>query len=195
MNNSLMNLGILIVIANLGYVVYSFLFKKNYYENIFITLAICVAALVVEPINASFKFNAKYGFSILDLIYYGVIIYLLVTAVIRNNNFFMFNMSWDRFYKIIKEVFRKKGIDTYYRMPTIYLENTNAKIELSMNLFSSNVIMVKFTNISSVINLKELVKAISEEFNKLEKKEYKSSRYFYLFANVLITILLLANFT
>lgn len=195
MNNYIMTIGVILIIANLVYVVYSFIFKKSYYDNIFITLAICIVALVMEPINASFKFNAKYGFSILDLVYYGLIMYAIVTAVIRNNNFYMFNMSWETFYKIIKEVFRKKGIDIYYRMPTIYIENTNAKIELGMNLFSNNVIMVKFTNVSSIINLKELVKATSQEFNKLDTKEYKTARYFYLFANIFITILLLANFT
>ncbi|MGB5823209.1 MAG: hypothetical protein WBH44_03985 [Proteocatella sp.] len=193
MNNNVTSIVMILMVVNMTYVAYSFVFKKNYYENIFITIAIFTAALVIEPINASFKFNAKYGFSILDLMYYGIILYVILASVLRNNNFFMINMSWDQFYKIIKEIFRKKGIDTYYRIPTIYINDTTSKIELRMNLAANSVIMVKFTDIESVIDLKELKKMINQEFNSMNKNEFKSSRYFYLLINVIMTILLLSN--
>lgn len=182
-----------LLIVNMIYVVYSFLFKKNYYENVFITIAVFMAALVIQPINASFKFNAKYGFSILDLFYYGLILYVILASVLRNNNFFMINMSWDQFYKIIKEIFRKKGVDVYYRIPTIYINESAAKIELSMNLVANSVIMVKFTGVGDVINLKELKKMINHEFDMTEHAEFKSSRYFYPLVNICITVLLLFN--
>ena len=37
----------------------------------------------MRPIKASFAFNAKYGFSILDLIYYAIIGYLILVAVLE----------------------------------------------------------------------------------------------------------------
>jgi len=193
LNNNITSIVILLMIGNIIYVTYSFVVKKNYYENIFITIAIFTAALVIQPINASFKFNAKYGFSILDLMYYGIILYVILVAVLRNNNFFMINMSWNQFYKIIKEIFRKKGIDTYYRIPTIYINDSTSKIELSMNLVANSVIMVKFTDIENVIDLKELKNMINEELKLINKNEFKSSRYFYLLINVIMTIMLLTN--
>lgn len=193
MNNNITSIVVILMLANIIYVTYSFFLKKNYYENIFITIAIFTAALVIQPINASFKFNEKYGYSIIDLIYYGIILYVIVASVLRNNNFFMINMSWEKFYKIIKEIFRKKGIDTYYRIPTIYINDSSSKIELSMNLVANSVIMVKFTEIESIITLKELKKMINEEFNAMDRKEFRSAKYFYLLMNLIVTILLLLN--
>ncbi len=183
----------LLLILNMAYVMYSFLFKRNYYENVFITLAVFFSALVIHPINASFKFNAKYGFSIIDLVYYGIILYLILASVFRNNNFFMINMSWDKFYKITKEVFRKKAIDTHYRIPTIYINDSKAKIELKMNLFSNNVIIVKFTSVNEVIEISEFKKMLNKEIETLEDSEFKSAKYFYLVINVVMTILLLVT--
>lgn len=180
-----------LLVFNLGYVIYSFLFKRNYYENVFITIAIFFSALVIHPINASFKFNAKYGFSIIDLLYYGIILYMILVSVFRNNNFFMINMPWDKFYKVIKEVFRKKGIDTHYRIPTIYINDSKAKIELKMNLFSNNVIIVKFTSVSEVIDLLELKSMLNKEVESFEDNEFRSAKYFYLVINIFMTILLL----
>ena len=180
-----------LVAVNLVYVIYSFFVKKNFYENIFITTSVFIGAFIMRPIKASFAFNAKYGFSILDLIYYAIIGYLILVSVLRNNNFFMINMSWEAFYKLIKEVFRKKGIDTYYRVPVIYISGSKAKIELRMNLFAKNVIMVKFTGVSSVIELSELKRMLNEEFRNGYAKQFKKSRYFYLFVNILMTVLIL----
>lgn len=181
----------LLLIINMIYVMYSFLFKKNYYENIFITMAVFISALVINPINASFKFNAKYGFSIIDLGYYGIILYLILVSVFRNNNFFMINMPWEVFYKSVKEVFRKKGIDTHYRIPTIYINESKAKIELKMNLFSNNVIIVKFTSVDQIIDISEFKKMINKEIEVLGDKDFRNAKYFYLIINVIMTVLLL----
>lgn len=183
----------ILLILNMAYVMYSFLFKRNYYENVFITIAVFFSALVIHPINASFKFNAKYGFSIIDLVYYGIILYLILASVFRNNNFFMINMPWENFYKTTKEVFRKKGIDTHYRIPTIYINDSKAKIELKMNLFSNNVIIVKFTSVSEVVEISEFKKMLNKEIETLEDREFKSAKYFYLVMNVVMTILLLVT--
>lgn len=182
---------VLLLIINMVYVMYSFLFKKNYYENIFITMAVFISALVINPINASFKFNAKYGFSIIDLGYYGIILYLILVSVFRNNNFFMINMPWEIYYKSVKEVFRKKGIDTHYRIPTIYINESKAKIELKMNLFSNNVIIVKFTSVDQIINISEFKKMINKEIEFLGDKDFRNAKYFYLIMNVIMTVLLL----
>lgn len=183
----------LLLVINMVYVMYSFLFKKNYYENIFITMAIFISALVINPVNASFKFNAKYGFSIIDLGYYGIILYLILVSVFRNNNFFMINMPWEVFYKSVKEVFRKKGIDTHYRIPTIYINESKAKIELKMNLFSNNVIIVKFTSVDEIIDISEFKKMINMEIEALGDKEFRNAKYFYLIINVIMTVLLLVT--
>lgn len=183
----------LLLVINMVYVMYSFLFKKNYYENIFITMAIFISALVINPVNASFKFNAKYGFSIIDLGYYGIILYLILVSVFRNNNFFMINMPWEVFYKSVKEVFRKKGIDTHYRIPTIYINESKAKIELKMNLFSNNVIIVKFTSVDEIIDISEFKKMINIEIEALGDKEFRNAKYFYLIINVIMTVLLLVT--
>lgn len=183
----------LLLIINMIYVMYSFLFKKNYYENIFITMAVFISALVINPVNASFKFNAKYGFSIIDLGYYGIILYLILVSVFRNNNFFMINMPWEIFYKSVKEVFRKKGIDTHYRIPTIYINESKAKIELKMNLFSNNVIIVKFTSVDQIIDISEFKKMINKEIEVLGDKDFKNAKYFYLIVNVIMTVLLLVT--
>ncbi|WP_028828994.1 hypothetical protein [Proteocatella sphenisci] len=191
MSNNITTIVAVLIAVNLIYVIYSCIVKKNYYENIFITTSVFIGAFIMRPIKASFAFNAKYGFSILDLIYYAIIGYIILVSVLRNNNFFMINMSWEAFYKVVKEVFRKKGVDTYYRIPVIYIDGSKAKIELSMNLFAKNVIMVKFTGVSSVVKLKELKKMLNDEFRVDYAKEFKKSKYFYLIFNILMTVLIL----
>ena len=181
----------ILLMLNMVYVIYLFLFKKNYYENIFITTSIFISALIIHPINASFKFNAKYGFSIIDLGYYGIILYLILASVFRNNNFFMVNMPWDNFYKLVKEVFRKKGIDTHYRIPTIYIEDSKAKMELKINLCSKSVIIVKFTSLNEVIDISEFKKMLNKEIEISGDNEFKHAKYFYLAVNAVMTLLLL----
>lgn len=178
----------ILLIGNILYVIYTFFRKKIYYDNLFITSAIYFTALVIEPISASIKFNTKYGYEVIDIFYFGVIGYIIVIAILRNNNYFMYNMDWDKFYANVKEILHKKGIETYYRKPTIYLGNGEASISHSMNLFSKRVIVVKCAGLDSVQELGDF---------KLDMMEYgledKLSRYYYLLINVVLTIILLLN--
>ena len=176
------------LIVNLGYVFYAFMKKRIYYDNLLISFTIYFMALIVEPISASIKFNTKYGYEVIDLFYFGIIFYIIITAILRNNVFFMYNMTWEEFYSVIKEVFRRRGTDIYYRKPTIYFENEEASISHSFNLFSKKVIIVKYKNLSSVISLEELKKAMTEE-----KIEYQLPRFYYLVINLLLTAILLLN--
>lgn len=178
----------ILLLGNIIYVSYIFWKKRIYYDNLFITFAIYFTALVVEPISASIKFNTKYGYEIIDLFYLGVIVYIIMNAILRNNHFFMYNMTWENFYSRIKEVLRKRGIDTYYRKPTIYIGNGEASISHSLNLFSKKVIVVKCTDLHSIIDMNDL---------KSDMLEYdaddKFARYYYLLINLILTIILLVN--
>ncbi|MDO4710964.1 MAG: hypothetical protein Q4A75_03220 [Peptostreptococcaceae bacterium] len=178
----------ILLICNIIYVIYTSIKKKVYYDNIFITFAIYFTALIVEPISASIKFNTKYGYEVIDLFYFAMIGYIIVIAILRNNNFFMYNMAWDRFYGIVKEILHKKGIETYYRKPTIYLGNGEASISHSMNLFSKRVIVVKISGLDSVQELGDLKTDIMNH-----KTDDKLSKYYYLLINVVLTVVLLLN--
>lgn len=177
-----------LLIANIVYVLYSFAFKKSHYENLFITFAIYFSAFIVDPISASIKFNSKYGYEVMDILYFGIIIYILVMAIVRNNNFFMYNKTWESFYDATKEIFRKRGIDSYFRYPTIYVGNGEASITHIVGLFSKRVIIVKYEAISSVIDIGELNAAIREQ-----SESDKVARYYYLIVNLIITTILLVN--
>lgn len=184
---------IALLIANIGYVSYSFFVKKTYYDNLFITAAIYFSALIVEPISASIKFNSKYGYEIVDLFYFGVILYVIIIAIVRNNNYIMYNLTWESFYDITKEIFHKRGLESYYRQPTIYIGNGEASITSVAEFFSKKVIIVKYDSISSVMSIDELHADIREYGRK---EEYRKERYvgiYYFLINVAATIILLAN--
>lgn len=179
---------IVLLVGNICYIIYTFAKKKVYYDNLFITFAIYFSALIVEPISASIKFNTKYGYEVIDLLYFGIIAYIIVISILRNNNFFMYNISWEKYYRIIKEIFRKKEIDTYYRKPTIYIGNGEGNISHSLNLFSKKVIIVKFKGVESLMDLDELKSKFVEQ-----KLEVGIARYYYLVINIIITFILLLN--
>ncbi len=176
------------LVCNLIYVIYTFATKKTYYDSIFITCTIYFSALMIEPIGASIKFNSKYGYEVVDLFYFGMIVYIIMLAIFRNNNYFMYNMQWENFYSEIKEIFRRKEIDTYYRQPTIYLGNAEASISHSLNLFSKKVIIVRFQDVDNLIDISEIKAAFAEI-----QPEERISRYYYLFINIILTIILLVN--
>ncbi len=177
-----------LMIANMCYVIYAFAKKKIYYDNLLVSFTIYFMALIVEPISASIKFNTKYGYEVIDLFYFGIILYIVITAILRNNVFFMYNMTWDEFYLVVKEIFRKRQIDTYYRKPTIYFENGEASISHSFNFITKKVIIVKCKDITSIISLEEMKEAMMAE-----KAQYQLPRFYYLAANLILTIILMLN--
>lgn len=181
-------LAIALIILNMIYVLYSFFKKKLYYENILITFAIIFMGFVVEPISVSMKFNTKYGYEFVDFIFIGIVIYVIVLSILRNNNFFMYNMSWEEFYDAIKEVLRKREIDFYYRKPTIFLGNDDAGITHIMDLFSKRVIIVKKKGLEDIINLNDFRTEILKEC-----RLSKFSRLYYLVINIVLTVILLLN--
>ena len=179
---------ITLLVGNILYIFYVFAKKRVYYNKLLLTFAIYFFALIVEPINASVKFNVKYGFGILDLLYLGIILYIIMRALLSNNVYFMYNMPWDEFYKIIKEVFRREDVNTYYRDPVIYINDGEASITYSASLFSKQIIIVKIKGLQYVMTQELLTEKILEH-----KSNFGIARYYYLLINLLITIILLVN--
>lgn len=179
---------ILLLSGNILYVISTFIKRKIYFDKLLFTFVIYFCALIVEPVSATIKFNVKYGFGILDLLYIGVILYIIFMAITSNNIFFFYNMSWEEFYKISKEIFRREGINTYYREPTIYINNGEATISNSLSLFSKKAIIIKIKGLNYIMP-QELFSKKMLEYNITLSK----SNYYYLIANVVITIILLLN--
>lgn len=174
--------------GNLVHIIRSTISKKIFYDKLLLTFAIYFGALIAEPVTASIKFNVKYGFGILDILYLGVLSYILIIAVIRNNIFFYFTMSWDDFYRAAKEVFRREEINIYYRTPTIYVENGEASISNSGNLSSKNATIVKIKGLNEIISTESFAKKMCE-YSKIPR----ISRYNYLLLNIIITFILVVN--
>lgn len=148
------------------------------YENIFITTSVFIGAFIMRPIKASFAFNAKYGFSILDpdILCDNRVSYSGCRA--QEQQLLYDKHVMGSLLQAYKGNFQKESIDTYYRVPVIYISGSKAKIELRMNLFAKNVIMVKFTGVSSVIELSEPKRsAPNEEFRNVMQSNSKKSRY------------------
>lgn len=179
---------IVLLILNMAYIFYGFTKKKIYYDKLLLTFAIYFSALIIEPVSASVKFNVKYGFGILDFLYMAIIIYIVIMAIQSNNIYFMYNISWSDFYKIVKEVFRREGINTYFRDPTIYIKDGEALISLSATLFSKRLIIVKIKGLQHIMNQNDFAEKILEQ-----KPNFTLSRYYYLIINIVITIILLIN--
>ncbi len=159
---------ITLLVGNILYIFYVFAKKRVYYDKLLLTFAIYFFALIVEPINASVKFNVKYGFGILDLLYLGIILYIIMRALLSNNVYFMYNMPWDEFYKIIKEVFRRENVNTYYRDPVIYINDGEASITYSASLFSKQIIIVKIKGLQYVMMQELLTEKILEHKSNFE---------------------------
>ena len=179
---------IFLLSGNIIYVIYVFMKKRIYHDKLLLTFAIYFCALIIEPVSASIKFNVKYGFGVIDFLYMGVLIYIIFMAIVRNNIFFFYNMSWEEFYKVTKEVFRREGINTYYREPTIYIDNGEATISNSVNLFSKKAIIVKIKGLQDIMPQDILSKKMQEY-----KINFGMSKYYYLALNLIITMILLLN--
>lgn len=179
---------IFLLTGNIIYVIYVFIKKRIYHDKLLLTFAIYFCALIIEPVSASIKFNVKYGFGIIDFLYLGALVYIVFIAIIRNNIFFFYNMSWEEFYKVTKEVFRREGVNTYYREPTIYINNGEATITNSAVLFSKKAIIVKIKGLNDIMPQETFSEKMQEY-----KINFGISKYSYLGLNIVITAILLLN--
>ena len=179
---------IFLLTGNIIYVIYVFIKKRIYHDKLLLTFAIYFCALIIEPVSASIKFNVKYGFGIIDFLYLGALVYIVFIAIIRNNIFFFYNMSWEEFYKVTKEVFRREGVNTYYREPTIYINNGEATITNSAVLFSKKAIIVKTKGLNDIMPQETFSEKMQEY-----KINFGISKYSYLGLNIVITAILLLN--
>lgn len=176
------------LLINISYIIYSFFNNKVYYDNVLASFAIYFIALFAEPITISMKFNAKYGFEMVELIYIGIILYIVFIAIFANNNYIIYNLSRNQFSNSMKTLLGLKNKEYYLSKDKIYIENDDINVAFVTSIFYNNAILLKSKNISQFLE--------SEGFNKkiASKKKYNNtSRFYYLAINIIITIILLIN--
>lgn len=177
-----------LLILNLLYILYAFVKHKVYYGNSLISCAIYFSALCIDPISVSIKFNSKYGYEAVELIYMLVIFYIIIMAIISNNNYMVYNMKWKDLKNNILDFLESEGKESYLFEDTIYIGNDDVTIKKILLFFSGYTSIVRVKRIESIFDKKKFdAKMIAE------KKYEKPSRFYYLLLNLVITIVLLLN--
>lgn len=178
----------ILLFMNLIYITYTFIFKKVYYGNTLISFAIYFTALFIEPVSVSIKFNSKYGYEVVEIIYILIIIYIISISIISNNNYIVYNVKWKNLKKYIVRFLKENQREVYQTEDSIYIENYDSSIKRIFSIFRGNTTIIKVKGINGVFDKKKFDDKIRND-NKYEK----ISRFYYLIFNVFITIVLLLN--
>jgi len=193
MEKTLLYLSAIFLIINILYVTYMFFRVKVYYENFFLSLCVYFLSLITPSFIGIFKFNLKYGFSLVELGYGIMVIIFIFILILRNNSVIIFNVSWEDFYSAVKEVLRRNKIQTFYVKPTLYVEGKETMVKMIYSVLNDNMILVKYFRVDELELEGVFLEKVREELLKEDVKISQRARYTYFAGNLILTALLLAN--
>ncbi|WP_209658107.1 hypothetical protein [Acetoanaerobium pronyense] len=150
-------------------------------------------SLITPSFIGIFKFNLKYGFSLVELGYGFMVIIFIFILILRNNSVIIFNVNWEEFYSAVKEVLRRNKIQTFYVKPTLYVEGKETMIKMIYSVLNDNMILVKYSRVDELELDGVFLDEIRLELLKEKVKISQRARYTYFVGNLILTALLLAN--